>query len=256
MTTLLENKVALVTGAGSGMGKAIAIAFANEGAKVMLADFNADSLAEVKDIIEAADQTAETVTADMSKPTDVGTMVKETVAKFGQLDILVNNAGIMDDFKTVGTTTDELWNRVMAVNLTGPFQACREAINIMKDQPNGGVIINNASVGGLFGARGGAAYAASKHGLIGITQNIAATYGTFGNIRANAIAPGGVATNIGNTITDPDPLGGRAIAATGAQDAPMGQPEQIAAVAVFLASDNSSFVNGDVVKADGGWTAR
>ncbi|HAT54074.1 MAG TPA: 3-ketoacyl-ACP reductase, partial [Lactobacillus sp.] len=167
MTTLLENKVALVTGAGSGMGKAIAIAFANEGAKVMLADFNADSLAEVKDIIEAADQTAETVTADMSKPTDVGTMVKETVAKFGQLDILVNNAGIMDDFKTVGTTTDELWNRVMAVNLTGPFQACREAINIMKDQPNGGVIINNASVGGLFGARGGAAYAASKHGLIG-----------------------------------------------------------------------------------------
>ena len=256
MTTLLENKVALVTGAGSGMGKAIAIAFANEGAKVMLADFNADSLAEVKDIIEAADQTAETVTADMSKPTDVGTMVKETVAKFGQLDILVNNAGIMDDFKTVGTTTDELWNRVMAVHPTGPFQACREAINIMKDQPNGGVIINNASVGGLFGARGGAAYAASKHGLIGITQNIAATYGTFGNIRANAIAPGGVATNIGNTITDPDPLGGRAIAATGAQDAPMGQPEQIAAVAVFLASDNSSFVNGDVVKADGGWTAR
>ena len=162
----------------------------------------------------------------------------------------------MDNFKTVGSVTDGLWDKVSAINLTGPFQACREAINVRKDQKNGGIIINNASVGGLYGARGGAAYAASKHGLVGLTKNIAATYGTFGNIRCNAIAPGGVATNSGNTITDPDPLGGQAIAAAGSMDAPMGQPEQIASVAVFLASDESSFVNGDIIKADGGWTAR
>ncbi len=150
--------------------------------------------------------------------------------------------------------TDEIWDRVIAVNLTGPMKLARAAINIMDKQKTGGVIINNASVGGLFGTRGGASYVASKHALIGLTKNIAATYGTFNKIRANAIAPGGVNTNIGATITAPSELGMRAI--QGAGDAPMGEPEQIAKVALFLASDDSSFVNGDVLKADGGWTAR
>lgn len=256
MSTRLLDKVAIVTGAGSGMGKSIAIAYANEGAKVVLADVNAATLDEVVTEITTSGHSATSVVADMSKSADVKALIETAVTAYGQLDILVNNAGIMDNFKAVGNVTDDLWNKVIAINLTGPFQACREAINVMKDQENGGIIINNASVGGLYGARGGAAYAASKHGLVGLTKNIAATYGTFGNIRCNAIAPGGVATNIGNTITDPDPLGGQAIAATGSMDAPMGQPEQIAAVAVFLASDESAFVNGDIIKADGGWTAR
>lgn len=256
MSTRLLDKVAIVTGAGSGMGKSIAIAYANEGAKVVLADVNATTLDEVVTEITASGHSATSVVADMSKSADIKALIETAVTTYGQLDILVNNAGIMDNFKTVGNVTDDLWDKVIAINLTGPFQACREAINVMKDQKNGGIIINNASVGGLYGARGGAAYAASKHGLVGLTKNIAATYGTFGNIRCNAIAPGGVATNIGNTITDPDPLGGQAIAAAGSMDAPMGQPEQIASVAVFLASDESSFVNGDIIKADGGWTAR
>ncbi|GAA3616786.1 SDR family oxidoreductase [Secundilactobacillus similis] len=256
MSTRLLDKVAIITGAGSGMGKSIAIAYANEGAKVVLADVNATTLDEVVTEITASGHSATSVVADMSKSADIKALIETAVNTYGQLDILVNNAGIMDNFKTVGNVTDDLWDKVIAINLTGPFQACREAINVMKDQKNGGIIINNASVGGLYGARGGAAYAASKHGLVGLTKNIAATYGTFGNIRCNAIAPGGVATNIGNTITDPDPLGGQAIAAAGSMDAPMGQPEQIAAVAVFLASDESSFVNGDIIKADGGWTAR
>lgn len=256
MSTRLLDKVAIITGAGSGMGKSIAIAYANEGAKVVLADVNATTLDEVVTEITASGHSATSVVADMSKSADVKALIETAVNTYGQLDILVNNAGIMDNFKTVGNVTDDLWDKVIAINLTGPFQACREAINVMKDQKNGGIIINNASVGGLYGARGGAAYAASKHGLVGLTKNIAATYGTFGNIRCNAIAPGGVATNIGNTITDPDPLGGQAIAAAGSMDAPMGQPEQIASVAVFLASDESSFVNGDIIKADGGWTAR
>lgn len=256
MSTRLLDKVAIITGAGSGMGKSIAIAYANEGAKVVLADVNAITLDEVVTEITASGHSATSVVADMSKSADIKALIETAVNTYGQLDILVNNAGIMDNFKTVGNVTDDLWDKVIAINLTGPFQACREAINVMKDQKNGGIIINNASVGGLYGARGGAAYAASKHGLVGLTKNIAATYGTFGNIRCNAIAPGGVATNIGNTITDPDPLGGQAIAAAGSMDAPMGQPEQIASVAVFLASDESSFVNGDIIKADGGWTAR
>ncbi|WP_282801658.1 SDR family oxidoreductase [Secundilactobacillus kimchicus] len=256
MTAKLTNKVAIVTGAASGMGKAIAEAYAREGARLVLADINAESLAQVVDEITQGGGTATSIVANMAQEADVEAMIKQATTTYDQLDILVNNAGIMDNFKAVGNVTDELWQRVLAINLTGPFMASRAAIRVMEDQETGGVIINNASVGGLFGARGGAAYAASKHGLVGLTKNIAATYGTFGNIRANAIAPGGVATNIGNSITDPDPLGGQAIAATGSQTAPMGQPEQIANVVVFLASDDSSFVNGDVIKADGGWTAR
>lgn len=255
MTNRLQDKVALVTGAGSGMGRAIAIAFAREGAKVMLADLNADTLGETRSTIEDDGGIATIITANMASSDEVAAMVQQTLDTYDRLDILVNNAGIMDNFKTVGAVTPDQWNQVIAVNLTGPFLACHAAIPIMTKQEDGGVIINNASVGGLRGARGGAAYAAPKHGLIGLTRNIAATHGMFGNIRANAIAPGGVATNINDSITDPDPLGSQAIQAAGAQHAPMGKPEDIAAVAVFLASDDARLVNGDVITADGGWTA-
>lgn len=256
MADRLNGKVAVVTGAGSGMGRAIGVAFANEGAKVMLADFNLDTLKETQKEITDAGGTASVVKADMSQETDIVNMIQQTKQEFGQLDVLVNNAGIMDNFKTVETATDDLWDKVLAVNLTGPFKAAREAVKIMKDQDSGGVIINNASIGGLFGARGGVSYTVSKHGLVGLTKNIAATFGTFGKVRANAIAPGSVATNIGNSITDPDPLGYQAIAAAGAEGSPLGQPEDIAALAVFLASDESKFINGDIITADGGWTVR
>lgn len=255
MAKRLENKVAIVTGAASGMGKAISIAYAAEGAKVVLADFQEEKMKGVADEIKSAGGEATTVEADMSKEDDVKALVKKAVDTYGQLDILVNNAGIVDNFEPVGNVSDELWQKVLAVDLNGPFQACREAVNVMADQPDGGVIINNASVGGLFGARGGAAYATAKHGLIGLTKNIAATYGVYGKIRANAIAPSGVATEIGKTITHPDPLGGQAIAGVGSQTAPIGKPEEIAAAAVFLGSSESSFINGDVLVADGGWTA-
>ncbi|MFT8909069.1 MAG: SDR family oxidoreductase [Lentilactobacillus diolivorans] len=108
----------------------------------------------------------------------------------------------------------------------------------------------------MFGSRGGVAYTASKHGLIGITKNIAATYGVYGNVRANAIAPGSIATNIGKTLDAPDELGMKALGDAGGMNSPVGKPEQVADVAVFLASDQSSFVNGTVITADGGWTAR
>ncbi|GAK39047.1 glucose 1-dehydrogenase [Paenibacillus urinalis] len=251
----LQDKVAIVTGAGSGMGKAIASLYAQEGAKVIVADINQDSVNAVVAEIKANGGEALGEVVNVAKKEDVEKMINAATSAFGSLDILVNNAGIMDNFTPVGDVSDELWDRLLDINLKGPFMACRAAINIMKDQPNGGVIVNNASVGGLFGTRGGAAYIASKHGLVGLTKNIAATYGREGgNIRANCIAPGGVKTNIQSTITAPHPLGSAALADAGSGK--LADPIEIARVALFLGSDDSSFVNGDVIKADGGWTAR
>lgn len=250
----LEGKTALVTGAGSGMGKAIATLYAKEGANVVVTDINKESVDAVVEEITANGGQAIGVVANVVNQDDVDTMIKSAVDTYGALDILVNNAGILDNFVPVGDLTDELWDRVVGVNLTGAFKAARAAINVMEAQEHGGVIINNASVGGLFGSRGGAAYTASKHGLIGLTKNIAATYGTYGKVRSNVIAPGGVKTNIQSTIDAPNPLGGQAIA--GAGTAPLAEAEEIAQVALFLGSDESSFVNGAVIVADGGWTAK
>lgn len=183
------------------------------------------------------------------KQEDVDGVIDFATQTFGQLDILVNNAGIMDNFTPVGNLTDAEYERVMAINLTGPVKLCRAAIQVMENKkPAGSSLIT----GGLFGTRGGAAYTMAKHALVGLTKNIAGTYGRFGKVRANAIAPGGVATNIQTTITAPDPLGMQALQATGGT--PIGQPGQIANLALFLASDEASFINGDIVKADGGWT--
>ena len=249
----LSNKTAIVTGAGAGMGKAIAILFAQEGANVIVSDINTDNIDSVVNEIKSNGGNAVGVTANVALEADIEKMINAAVEQFGSLDIVVNNAGIMDNFVPVGDVSNELWDRIIAVNLTGPFKVARAAINVMEKQETGGVIINNASIGGLFGVRGGAAYVASKHGLLGLTKNMAATYGMHRNIRVNAIAPGGVNTNIQTTITAPHELGLKAIGNTG--KAPTGDPMEIAHVALFLASSESSFVNGAVITADGGWTA-
>ena len=249
----LENKVAVITGAGSGMGRAMAILFASEGAKVVAADINQANLESVVAEIKSKGGEAISVLVNIVNKGDVEEMIQAAIDTYGKLDILVNNAGIMDNVEPVGDLLDEQWERVINVNLRGPFMASRAAVNVMKE--NGGVIVNNASVGGLFGARGGAAYVMSKHGLIGLTKNIASTYGREGgNIRANAIATGAVKTNIGSTMTAPNQLGLQAMGDTGPQK--RAEPMEVAKVALFLASDDSSFVNGAVVTADGGWTAR
>jgi NAD(P)-dependent dehydrogenase (short-subunit alcohol dehydrogenase family) len=248
----LENKVAVVTGAGSGMGEAIAKLYAKEGAKVVAADMNEESVNRVVSEIQAAGGTASGVIVNVSKVEDVENMIDTAVSTYGRLDILVNNAGIMDNFMPAAELTDELWNRVLAVNLNGPFFGSRAALKVMLKQGKG-VIINTASVGGLFGGRSGAAYTASKHAVIGLTKNIGADYHDQG-IRCVAIAPGAVNTNIGKTITNPSKLGYEKLI-KGVGPAIVGQPEQIAALALFLASDDASFINGTVVVADGGWTA-
>lgn len=250
----LKDKVAIVTGAGSGMGQAIALHFSDLGAKVVVSDINEEAVHHVVNDIKEKDGIALGIVANVSVQEDVDYLIQTTMDTYEGLDILVNNAGILDNFIPVGEIIDDEWDKVIAVNLTGPMKLSRAAIQVMDKQEHGGVIINNASVGGLFGSRGGAAYTASKHGLLGLTKNIAATYGTFGKIRCNAIAPGGVKTNIQTTITKPSGLGYKALENAG--PGPLAESNEIAQVAGFLASDESSFVNGAIITADGGWTAR
>lgn len=249
----LKNKVAIVTGAASGMGKAIAILYAKEGAKVVLSDINEALVREVAAGIEADGGSAVAAVSNVAKEEDVRKLVETAVDTFGTLDILVNNAGIMDNFVPAAEVTDELWEKVLAVNTTGPMRLIRRALPIFLNKGNG-IIINIASIGGLHGSRAGAAYTASKHAVIGLTKNIGFQYAKLG-IRCNAIAPGGVNTNIGATMQNPDQFGMERAMSGAVTNPRFGESEEIAGVALFLASDDSSFVNGAVITADGGWTA-
>lgn len=249
----LENKVAIVTGAASGMGKAIAELYAKEGAKVVVSDYNFEGAKVVAEAITAAGGTAIANAANVADLADIERMFKETTDAFGKLDILVNNAGIMDGMEPVGEISDEKWDRVFAVNTTGVMRAMRIATNLFLEQGHG-VIVNNISAGGLRGARAGAAYTASKHAVTGLTKNTAYMYAASG-IRCNGIAPGGVMTNIQSSMSNISEFGyGRQ--STGQGTMPRaGQPEEIAELALFLGSDASSFVNGQVIAADAGWLA-
>ena len=248
----LQGKVAIVTGAGAGIGRAIAARFAREGAKVVAASRGQAELdAAVAAIVEDGG-IATAVVADVSNPKDVARLFDKAVATHGRVDVLVNNAGVMDDFTPVADVTDQLWQRVLGTNLDGVFYGCRLAVRLMAAQGSGS-IVNVSSIGGLQGARAGAAYTASKHAVIGLTKNIAYMYAKTG-LRCNAIAPGGVATTIGSKMR-PHPFGYERMSGGLANNVRIGQPEEIAEVALFLASDASSLLNGAVVTADAGWTA-
>lgn len=254
----LENEIAVITGAGSGMGRAMAELFAREGAHVVAADINTGGIealvAELGDVAGSITPCA----ADVSDREQVEAMIDLAVEKFGRLDILVNNAGIMDHMMPVTELTDDLWDKVIDINLKSIMYACRHAIPLMEQQKEGeragGRIINTASVGGLNGCRAGAAYTASKFGVVGLTRNIGFMYATQG-IRCNAICPGGIDTNIGVGLRASSEFGmERATSGIGSNPR-NGSAEEVAKVALFLASDESSFVNGTTVTVDGGWTA-
>ena len=263
----LNNKIALVTGAASGNGKAIATLFAQEGAKVTLVDINKSELEKVVASLSEQGFDVTGIEADVTKEADIQKMVDQTLAKYGRLDILVNNAGIFDELMPVGEVSDDLWYKIMETNLNAPMRAIRKVIPIFEKQ-GGGVIVNTASIAGLTGARGGgAAYVASKHGLIGLTKNVAFNYKEK-NIRCNAVAPGRVETNL---RANSERLAG----SKSARDRSIENwkdienkvtegyitnmrkctPDEIAKVVLFLASDEASFVNGSVFVADGGWTS-
>ena len=249
----LKDKVAVVTGAAAGMGRAIAELFAREGAKVVATDIDLKELNQLVDDIKASGGTAIALETNVAKQEDIDKMIDTAVDTYGTLDILINNAGIMDNFVPAAGVTDKLWEKVFAVNVDGPMMAIRKALPLFLEKGSG-VIINNASIGGLNGSRGGYTYTATKHALIGMTKNIGFQYAPEG-IRCNAIAPGAVETNIGTTIDNPDKFGMER-SNSGFQINPRsGKPEEIASVALFLASDESSFINGTVITADAGWTA-
>ncbi|MFF3022228.1 SDR family oxidoreductase [Gottfriedia sp. NPDC057948] len=249
----LQNKVAVVTGAGSGMGKAIAVLYAKEGAKVVVSDINVDAANVTVEEIKSNGGDAIAVMANVALENDIQNVIDSAVHTFDTVDILVNNAGIMDNFEPAGDIEDDKWERVFAVNTTSVMRSTRKVLPIFLEKEQG-VIINVASAGGLQGARAGAAYTASKHAVVGFTKNTGFMYATNG-IRCNAIAPGGVETNIGSSMTNINHFGmGRIQAGLGVNPR-VGKPEEIAEIALFLASDESSFVNGTVITGDAGWTA-
>lgn len=251
----LDNKVAIITGAGSGMGKAIALLFASEGSKVVATDINQKRLEELKNEIKAMSGEVTTLFADMAKEEDIENMIKVATTTYGTLDILVNNAGIMDHVQPVAEVDNATWEKVMKVNLDGPFKAMRSALKIFLAKGSG-VIINISSIGGLKGGLAGAAYTASKHALNGLTKNTGYMYSKTG-IRCNAIAPGAVKTNIGESMdmSKVTPLAKERVFDTMQANPRTGEPSEIAKAALFLACDDSSFMNGHVLVVDGGWSA-
>jgi NAD(P)-dependent dehydrogenase (short-subunit alcohol dehydrogenase family) len=248
----LKDKVAVVTGAGSGMGLAIAKLFVAEGAKVVAADWHADAIASAVAEIGGA---IVGVTANVAVEAECVAMVDRAVSEFGRIDILVNNAGVMDLFQSVADVDNETWRRVLSVNLDGPMFAMRRAVPLMLAQ-GGGAIVNIDSVAGLGGGSAGAAYTASKHALIGLTQSTAFQYAKQ-HVRCNAIASGGVTTNIMQSV-DAAMLDQAALARLGnyhATNPGMLEPIDIANLTLFLASDEARFINGAVIPADMGWRA-
>lgn len=249
----LEGKVAVVTGAASGMGKAIAELYAKEGASVVVSDLNIEGAEVVASGIKVNGGKAIAVKTNVADQNDINEMIDTAVHEFGTLDILVNNAGIMDNMGPVGDVNDESWDLIFDVNTKSVMRAIRKALPIFLDKGKG-IIINTASTGGFSGAHAGVAYTASKHAVIGITKNTGFMYAQKG-IRCNAIAPGATMTNISSTIKNVNEFGASRTKVTQGAIPRIGQAEEIAGVALFLATDESSFVNGAVIAADGGWTA-
>jgi len=249
----LEGKVIIVTGAASGMGKAMAEVFAAEGAHVVVSDIHGDAARQVVQTITENGGTALAVETNVAEETAVQQLIDQTITAYGKLDVLVNNAGIMDGMEGVGDISDERWERVFSINTTAVMRAMRLAVPLFQKQGQG-VILNNISIGGLNGARAGAAYTASKHAVVGLTKNTAYLYAKEG-IRCNGIAPGAVETNIGQSMTNINEFGmGRTMLGMGLNPR-TAKPEEIARLALFLVSEDSSFVNGAIVVADGGWSA-
>lgn len=251
----LNGKVAVITGGGSGIGRETAILFAKEGAKVVVGDWNEKTLEETVGMIQSAGGEAAGVKSNVAVQADAEALIDAAIRKYGRVDVLINNAGVMDLNEGAGEVGNEIWERVMGVNVNGPLYLTRRAIPDMVKN-GGGAIINITSVAGLSGAAAGVAYTTSKHALIGMTRNTAWRYLKDG-IRCNAIAAGAVETHITSSVdmARMDPKGSeRAQIFYGLIPAQL-KPIDIASLILFLASDEARYINGTVIPADGGWLA-
>jgi len=261
----LKDRMAVVTGAGSGLGRAIAQALAAAGARVAAVDIDPASAEETAALIAKAGGKAVAFQADTSKAADVDRAVGGAVTALGPLEVMVNNAGVLDGYFNADEMDEAVWRRVIDIDLTGVFFGCKRALAEMLPRERGR-IVNMASVAGLNGTGGGAAYVAAKHGVVGLTRQMAVAYSSRG-ITINAVCPGPVVTNLrqhSQRILGPDipDMSGRGIAVNDDQVRAVvpagrrGTVEEIASAVRYLASDEAGYITGHSLVVDGGWRAK
>src|SRR5436305_11848389 len=253
MNLSFENKVALVTGAGSGMGLATAKAFAEAGAAVVLADIDENGVHGAAQVLVSAGHKAIAVRCNVADEAEVAAMVEQTVSTFGRLDAAYNNAGVQSPAVETADSSGEEFDRVNAINLRGVWNCMKYELRQMREQGSG-AIVNCSSIGGLIGIAGRAAYHASKHGVIGLTRSAALEYASRG-IRINAVCPGTINTPMVADMLAKESLTMEDIM----RDQPigrLGRSEEIASAVLWLCSPGASFVIGHALVVDGGYTAR
>ena len=253
MTDGFRDKVALVTGGSSGIGRATSLAFAREGARVAIADLEPHGAAETARMIEDAGGLATVFELDVTKAEEVASLIDRVVQTYGRLDCAFNNAGIGGEVAKTADYPEEEWDRILNVNLKSVWLCMKYEIPVMEKQGSG-AIVNTASIYGLAGAAGYIAYNAAKHGVVGITRTAALEYATAG-IRINAVCPGYIRTPMTQPGIDANPeLERKMVSQT--PMARLGRPEEIAGAVVWLCSDAASFVTGHTMTPDGGYMAQ
>ena len=253
MAGQLDGKVALITGAGSGIGRASALAFAREGAKVAVADIVVEGGEETVRMVKAAGGEAFFIKVDVANAADVEAMVNAVVDTYGRIDCAYNNAGIEGRLASTDEYPEDMFDKVIDINLTGVWLCMKYELPQMLKQ-GGGAIVNTASGAGLIGVAGMSAYVASKHGVVGLTKTAALEYAKSG-IRVNAVCPGLIQTPMVERITADQPQLGEALVAAEPVGR-TGKPEEIAESVVWLSSDAASFVTGHAMSVDGGFVAQ